>query len=109
MNPFKKNPEVQPDFEYFILFDSKAGIYREPMLSINRHDMLRQLDNIYKDPQQKQNVLVSNAEDFSLFKIGDFSRRTAKINWHEPEHIINLHEIKSAVYRENGPGALSST
>lgn len=109
MNPFRKNESNPPDFEYFTIFDSKSGLYREPFLAINRHDMLRQTENLIKDPQQKQNVLVTNSEDFQLFKIGDFTKRTAKINWHEPEHIANLHEIRASVMRENSPGALSLT
>lgn len=88
-----------PDLEYFVIFDSKVGVYREPMLAINRHDMLRQIDQIMRDPQNKLNQLVANAEDFALFKIGEYDKMKGVITTTQHEHIANLHDIRSAVQR----------
>lgn len=96
---FGKNNQQQPDFEYFTIFDSKVGIYREPMLAVNRHDMLRQVDGLFRDPQQKTNQLLTNAEDFSLFKVGEYSKKTGVITPCQHEHIANLHDIRAAVQR----------
>lgn len=106
-----------PDYEYFVFFDSKVGRYGEPALAINRHDLLRQIDGMMRDPQQKKNQLVANAEDFSLFKIGEYSKKTGVITPCNPEHIANLHDIRSAAWRtiekqpevEVGPRALEAT
>lgn len=94
---FGKKDHEQPDFEYFTIFDSKVAAYRPPMLAINRHDMLRQLDGLFRDPNEQRNQLVTNAEDFSLFKIGSFSKKTGTIVGCNPEHIANLHDIRAAV------------
>lgn len=94
MNPFKK--EKQADLEYFTIYDSKVGVYREPMLAINRHDILRQIDGLFRDPAQTRNQLLTNAEDFSLFKCGEYCKRTGQITPTTLEHIANLHEIKAA-------------
>jgi len=97
---FSKNKEVLPaDFEYFTLFDTKVGIYKEPMLAINRHDILRQLDALMRDPEQQKNQLVTNAEDFQLFSVGNFTKRSGQIATWQPEHVANLHEIKQAATR----------
>lgn len=94
-----KNQQEQADYEYFTLYDSKVGIYKEPMLAINQHDMLRQIDTLMRDPKQQQNQLVTNSEDFQLFKVGAFWKKTGVICGCTPQHIANLHEIRSAVMR----------
>lgn len=94
----KRNSET-PDFEYFTIYDNKVGIYREPMLAINRHDILRQFDSLFRDPKQQTNQLLTNAEDFSLFKVGEYSKKSGTIIGTAHEHIANLHEIRSAVQR----------
>lgn len=90
-----------PELEYFTLHDSKVGVYREPMLAINRHDILRQLTDLFKDPEQQKAQIVANAEDFALFKCGEFSKVTGKMTGTPLEHIANLHDIRSAVARSN--------
>lgn len=86
-----------PDYEWFSIYDSKIGLYRAPMLAINRHDILRQIDALFRDPEQQKAQLVQNAEDFSLFKIGEFDKKTGVIVATPHEHIANLHEIRTAV------------
>lgn len=92
----KKNNQTEPDFEYFSLYDTKVEAYRPPVLAINQYDMLRQLDNMFKDPEHAKNQIVQNAEDFQLFKVGDFTKKTGTINSYPPVHVANLHEIRAA-------------
>lgn len=95
----KKEAKETPDFEYFSIYDSKVGVYREPMLAANRFDMVRQIDNLFRDPAQAKNQLLLNSEDFSLFKVGEFTKRTGLIIGCPPEHVANLHEIRAAIAR----------
>lgn len=106
---FPKKDSVAPDFEIFVLFDSKAAIYQRPIFGINRFDVVRELENLFTDPSQARNVIVTNSEDFQIFKIGDFSKKTAKINYHEPEHIVNVHEIKARLLPKNSPVGILPT
>jgi len=86
--------------EFFTIFDSKTGIYREPRLSINKHDIMREIENLFKDPAHTKAQLVVNAEDFSIFKVGDYDSKTGEIRpTAAPEHIANLHDIRSAIAR----------
>lgn len=92
----KKNPSEKPEFEMFNIFDTKVGIYNDPMQAVNHHDMLRQLHSMMSDPQQAENKFVKNSEDFQLFRIGFYSRRSGTLESIAPEHIANLHEIRHA-------------
>lgn len=88
--------KVKPELEMFTIFDSKTQSYRDPMLALNDQDMIRQVSNLFQDPQQTQNLLVLNAEDYSLFRIGYYSRKTGTIETQHPEHIANLHDLRAA-------------
>jgi len=92
---FQKKPN--PDLEYFTIYDTKSSSYREPMLAINQHVMLRQISNLLADPAQSKNELLTNAEDFQLFRVGTYDRKTGQITGTGHEHIANFHELKSAV------------
>lgn len=125
---FKKTETKQdPDFEIFVIHDSKVGGYRQPIFAINKFDMLRHFENTFREVAQskEQNQYFTNAEDFALFKIGEYSKKTGTIQSHLMEHVANLHDIKSVVMRsitinevrdavafqnaENNSRALSST
>lgn len=94
-----------PDLEVFTVYDSKSGVYDAPALSPNKNVLLRDVINMLRDPQQSKNKYLTNAEDFSIFKIGSYSKRTGLIEGHNPEHIANMHELRTMA----DPGALSST
>lgn len=93
--------ETLPDSEYFALYDAKTDSYNLPMLATNKFDMVRQVENLMKDPAQAQNTYVTNAEDFQLFKIGTYDKKTGTIKGHIPEHIANLHEIRASLKQQN--------
>lgn len=91
-----------PDLEIFTVYDSKVGVYRPPMYSINQFALLREFQTqIFMDPSQSRNELFTNPEDFQIFKIGEYSRRTGTITPCQPKHVANLHELKTAVQRSN--------
>lgn len=92
---FGKQQKNEPDMQYFTIYDTKAGAYRDPILTLNKLVILRELHNMMlkKDPE---NQLFSNAEDFQVFKIGDYYRKTGTIESCNPEHICNLHEVKAS-------------
>lgn len=100
---FGKNKiEKKFDKEIVSIYDTKAGHYREPAIIMNHHIILREIHNMMRDPDQKKNPLLVNAEDFSLFKIGDFNSETGEIMGTQPiQHIANLHDIRSVVERES--------
>ena len=99
---FGKEKQSKPELEYFTIHDSKTGAYKEPMLAINRHDMLRQIDNLFRDPNQKLNQLLTNAEDFSLFKIGEYCKSTGTITSTKHEHIANLIDLRTSATQHLG-------
>lgn len=98
---FAKSKETQEaDFEYFTIFDTKVGAYRQPTLAANKFDILRELETLFRDPANQKAQLFQNAEDFQLFSIGNFRKKTGTIMSWQPEHVANLQDIKSAVMRK---------
>lgn len=98
MNPFQKNQN--PDLQAFVLHDTKTNSYNAPMFALNKFDMIRQLENLMRDPNQTQNQYLLNAEDYQLFHVADYYKKTAELNGKKPEHIANLHEIRAAVQQK---------
>lgn len=97
--------QQDPDLELFTVYDSKSGAYDLPAFSLNRHVLMRDVINMLKDPQQSKNKYLTNAEDYSIFKIGEYSKKSGKLIAQNPEHIANMHELRTMA----DPGALSST
>lgn len=97
------------DREFFSIYDTKTGIYRTPYLHVNKLDALRELDNLFRDPEHQKAQLVQNAEDFSLFKVGGYDTKTGEIRpIIPPEHIANLNDIRSAVARRDNRQAVAT-
>lgn len=95
-----------PDVEYFAIFDTKVGNYRIPMSAINREQMIRDTENLFRNPQQSTNSLVINAEDYQLFKIGEYDFKTGTMVGTQHEHICNLHDLKAGVMQKMRAEAL---
>lgn len=90
--------EQQPDIELFTIYDTKTKTYGQPTQAVNKHDIVRQITNMFKEPEQQQkNVLFINAEDFSLFRIGSYSKSTGMLQADALEHVANLHDLRSLV------------
>lgn len=90
-----KAVDEKNDMEFFVIYDSKSKSYDKPLHSTNRHTITREIVNMFRSPESKNNALLTNAEDFSLFKIGSFTKHNGEIQAHKPEHIANLHELRT--------------
>lgn len=111
---FGQKAEKQADIEIFTVFDSKSRSYDDPIFAPNKDVLLRDILNIFRDPQkQETNKFFINAEDYSLFRVGSYSKRTGELDHQKPEHIVNFHELRALVTpevhrsgQETGPRAL---
>lgn len=120
---FSKTKKESNDLEFFSVYDSKAQTYDLPALALNKESLLRDVLNMLRDPRQVRNKYLTNAEDYSIFRVGSFSKETGQITSHTPEHVANMHELRSLTdwspasiqedYRREmasqSQGALSST
>lgn len=103
-----KNEKVK-DFQLFSIYDSKAGFYRKPMLAETEFDIMREYQGMCLNPQQSD-VIVTNAEDFQVFRVGWFNKKEGLMVGQSPEHVFNLHELKTAALRtKTGPQGIVST
>lgn len=94
---FKKtfDNKHQADLEVFTIYDSKTQSYGDPTFAINHHDLIRQVCNMFADPTQKTNRYLINAEDYSIFRIGTYDRKTGQLLTSQAEHIANMHDLRS--------------
>lgn len=56
---------------------------------------MRQIINMFKDPTQSKNRFLVNAEDFSIFRIGTYDKKTGIITSTNLEHIVNMHDLRA--------------
>lgn len=89
--------EKQTDLQAFVVHDSKSGVWDLPSYAINAADCIRRFQNILIKPEAKQDQIVTNSEDFKIFKIGDYDRKTGTFNYHHPEHVANMFELKASM------------
>lgn len=102
---FGKKSDLTPDLEMFTIYDSKTRSYDRPFFAINREDVVRELSNLMRDPTQKSNKLMINAEDYSVYKIGEYFKASGQITGHNLEHVVNLHDLRSLA-QAAGPTSL---
>lgn len=101
--------EKQVDLELFTIYDSKSQSYDQPTFAPNRHVLMRDVMNLFRDSsQQKQNKYYLNAEDFSIHKIGSYDKKTGLIESQNLEHIANMHDLRALIQAETGPGIVST-
>lgn len=97
-----KKDETKIDSEIFSIYDSKVQAYGAPIFATNQHDIVRQLTNMFRDPeQQTKNQLFLNAEDFSVFKIGSYEKSTGKLFPQNPEHVANMHDLRALIQQDS--------
>jgi len=101
-------PQHQADVEFFTVFDSKSKSYTEPFPARNSDCVLRDFANAFRDPEApRKNRYYQNAEDFAIFKIGNFDLKTGRMVSHNVEHVVNLHDVRTMVQpnveRQVGP------
>nr|QJB20942.1 MAG: nonstructural protein [Microvirus sp.] len=92
---FGRKNEQEPDFIVFTIHDSKSQSYDVPSFAKNKDVLLRDVLNMFNDPKQAENRFLVNAEDYSIFKIGYYSKSTGKIESCNAEHICNLIDLRS--------------
>lgn len=97
---FGKNDKHQVDFEVFTVYDSKTQSYEVPSFALNHHDLIRQIINMFKDPAQKNNRFLINAEDYSVFRIGTFDKRSGVLQAGRLEHIANMHDLRAVAMQK---------
>ncbi len=103
---FGKNKTGGAELEFFTVFDSKAKTYAEPFPAMNSEVVIRDFTTAFRDPEaHKKNRYYMNAEDFSIYKCGNFSLTSGLITGQNLEHIVNMHDLRAMVQ----PGALTST
>lgn len=99
----RNKEEIQKDFDVFAIYDSKVGSYDMPMFAMNEHDLTREIMNHFRDASKRsQNKFYINAEDYSLFKIGAYSKKAGKLITHDAQHVANLHELKAVIDQREG-------
>lgn len=92
---FNKKQNQNFDLEMFTIYDSKTLSYDIPSSAINANDLIRQIINMFKDPQQSKNKFLVNAEDYSIFKIGGYSKQTGQLTAQNLEHVANMHDLRA--------------
>lgn len=107
----RNGKDHQVDLELFTIFDSKTQCYDQPFFGVNSLDLIRQLGNMFNEPkQQAENKLFLNAEDYSVFRIGTFDKKTGVLKTEQPQHIVNFHDLKATQQLKTAsPGALRPT
>lgn len=101
---FGNKVNTEADIEFYTVYDSKAKDYKEPFPAKNKDVVLRDFVNAFKkDTAATENRYYMNAEDFSIFKIGSFDYRTGTFTATQPEHIVNLHDLR-AIAQPSGIG-----
>lgn len=109
---FGNKNEKQPDLEFFTVFDSKSKSYAEPFPAPNKEVLMRDFMNAFKKAAQDEksnNKYYTNAEDFSLFKVGTFDFKTGTLEATKMEHVVNLHDLRALTKPSVGPVALLPT
>lgn len=90
----KRNDE-KPDLQIFVVYDTKAETYQNPILVKDKWDLIRDFESMCRT--KGDSTLVTNAEDFQIYKIGSYFSSQGKLVPTHPEHVCNLHEVKSSV------------
>lgn len=82
--------------QIYVIYDAKTDSYNDPSYAPNDGDLCRQLVNMFRDPRQSMNKYLLNAEDYQIFGIGNYCYKTGSIEAHPPQHIANMHELRTA-------------
>ena len=86
----------EADLQIYTIYDSKTESYEDPRLAVNDADITRFLVNLFRDPRNANYKHLLNAEDYAIFRIGSYSRKTGTIESTNPTHVVNLHELRAA-------------
>lgn len=103
---FGAKVEEKRDLEVYSIYDNVTQQYNIPSYYMNQFEAIRTTERMFKDPRHKESLLVTNSEDYSLFHIGFFDRKTGSIEpLKAPKRVLNLHELKASLPSELSPTA----
>lgn len=88
--------------------DEKAGFFMKPFTSTNNLTAIRELEAAMRQPD---NILRQTAEDYTLFKLGEFDAETGII-LQEPEtrqSIVSAAQVLRALGEKEDPAQLLQT
>lgn len=77
--------------QYFAIKDVKVG-FKSPFAAHNEQEAVRMIENTMNS--QGENELKMNAQDYQLYKIGEFCDQTGKFEGIDPEFVCNLIDYK---------------
>lgn len=89
----------QVDLMAFTIYDSKTESYREPVFAVNEHDLIRQFTDVMSKNKEK-NPYYQNAEDYSIFKIGEYNFKKGNLQAMKPVHVVNIHELRAMIDKD---------
>jgi len=78
----------------YTINDVKAANYLPPFTSMNNQTAIRQFSTAI---MQEGHDFNNNAEDYSLWRIGDYDTETTIIEQGNKELLANAHDIKSQI------------
>lgn len=96
-NNKKKETSQEPDLMIFTIFDSKSKSYDIPTFAKNKNTLVRDILNMFRDPAQAKNKFLINAEDYSVYKIGEYYKVNGGLWSQELEHVVNLNDLRAMV------------
>jgi len=102
-----ENQNSPSDLEFFSVHDSKVNAYKEPFPCPNAAVCIRDFETAFKKPNADEvNQFYINSEDYKVFRVGRYDMKSGTLVGCLPEHIVNLHDIRTAVDLKKGPRAL---
>ncbi|WNK14306.1 MAG: nonstructural protein [Microvirus sp.] len=90
------------DLELFTIYDSVSKSYDVPTFALNKNVLMRDVVNMFKDKNQINNKFLLNAEHYSIFKMGNYDKKTGLVEAHNLEHIANMHDLRTMALPDTG-------
>lgn len=95
----KKKSDRQVDQVMYAIYDQVAECYSDLSYASNDQDLCRQLVNMFRDPRQSQNRYLLNAEDFTVYRVGNYNYQSGTVQAEDHKRVCNLVELRSAAER----------
>jgi hypothetical protein len=76
----------------YSMYDRAVKAYMQPIFHDSTGGIIRGLTDVLED---REHQFTKHPEDYTLFKLGTFDEITGKIEYHEPEKVIGVWELKS--------------
>lgn len=83
-------------FQFYSVFDSKAGVYLQPFLARSHTDACRNIAASFDHPDFKATPVATHPEDFDLCHLGTFDDETGHIQSVDFKKIANIAELRPA-------------